>query len=257
MAEKHKIKSDRKLLEELLGLFYPSLAFWRTFEARLLQRLDYPSPVLDLGCGRGLFTKVIFKKIEVGLDNGTKDLAAARKINLYEQVHLASAEKIPYKADFFGTVLANCVMEHTHKPEKIVAEIIRVLKKGGIFILTVPASAFSLMLLFKNKRYVTGRNAYLAHYNLFSCKKWRAILTKYGFETIRTEGYLDKKTIKFWDLIEFIKSPFLWGKSPVLKLWEITPKIIWQKLLTRPLLYFLKRKSVGPSTAYLLVARKK
>ena len=115
MAQKQKRKKGKELLNELLGVFCFSIAFWRTFEAELLQKLDYPPPVLDLGCGQGLFSQVIFKKIEVGLDNNKKELKIAKGLNLYEKIHCCSAKNIPYPKSYFGTVLEfkNCRMEST------------------------------------------------------------------------------------------------------------------------------------------------
>lgn len=256
MTQKQARKKAKELLKELLGLFWPSLALWRTFEAELLQKIDYSPPVLDLGCGQGFFSKVIFKKIDVGLDNCRQDLKIARRLGIYERLVCCSARNIPYPKNYFRTVLANCVMEHIPRPEGIISEISRVLKKGGRFIFTVPSTQFSSMLLFKNKHYIAFRNNSLKHFNLYSVAQWEEILNSFNLKLEKRIKYLDDLTLFAWELMNLVTVPSLWGKCPALKAWEITPKWFWQKLLTRPLSIFLERMPKKKNGANLLIARK-
>ena len=256
MAEKQSKKKPNELLRELLGYYWPSSALWRTYEADLLQKINYPPPVLDIGCGPGFFSKSIFKKVEVGLDNGQEDLKVAEEINLYQKTHCCSAKKIPYPRYYFGTVFANCVLEHIPQPEKVISESARVLKKGGILVFTVPSENFSSMLLSKNKHYIAFRNNSLKHFNLYSVARWKEILNRFNLRLEKRIKYLDEITIKFWDLTEIPGFFSFRGKTLGIKIWEITPKWIWQRLLTKPFTIFLKRKPKKKNGANLLIARK-
>jgi SAM-dependent methyltransferase len=51
---------------------------------------------------------------------------------------VGSAEDIPYPSELFDLVLANNVLEHLESPERVLAEVYRVLKPGGLFIAKTP-----------------------------------------------------------------------------------------------------------------------
>ena len=104
--------------------------------------------VLDLGSGGGSLTYLLAKagaKVtgaeydELGLEYAKKNLAemnAQNKLD-YSFVH-ASAYKLPFEKEYFDTVVHCEVIEHLAEPEKMLAEVLRVLKPGGKFILTTP-----------------------------------------------------------------------------------------------------------------------
>ena len=47
-------------------------------------------------------------------------------------------EEIPYENDYFDVVYSKSVIEHFYHPEKLVAQIYRVLKPGGLVITMTP-----------------------------------------------------------------------------------------------------------------------
>ena len=51
---------------------------------------------------------------------------------------LGDAHKIPFKTESFDCVICNAVLEHIEKPNKILAEINRILKPGGLLWVSVP-----------------------------------------------------------------------------------------------------------------------
>lgn len=51
---------------------------------------------------------------------------------------VADAHNIPYQSNTFDSVICNAVLEHVHDPEKVVKEMIRVLKPGGFLYAEVP-----------------------------------------------------------------------------------------------------------------------
>lgn len=85
-----------------------------------------------------------------------------------------SAEKIPFKAVQFDSLMAGELIEHLHHPEKFVKEARRVLKKGGTVIITTP-----------NRKSLINRltRAYHAplHFSLFSIPELTGLLEKNGF----------------------------------------------------------------------------
>lgn len=85
-----------------------------------------------------------------------------------------SAEKIPFDSGFFDSVLAGELIEHLHAPDLFVKETNRVLKKGGILILTTP-NRLSLI-----NRLTRAYHAPL-HFSLFSIPELKQLLEKDGF----------------------------------------------------------------------------
>ena len=85
--------------------FAPSDVFLRATEAYIWSKQKIKSPVLDIGCGDGRISKLLFqgrKKIDVGLDVDSQEVKNARKTRLYKKVVLANASKLPFKDKNFN-----------------------------------------------------------------------------------------------------------------------------------------------------------
>jgi len=68
-------------------------------------------------------------------------------------------DPLPYQDNTFDVVFCTEVVEHTFNPIHIIREVNRVLKKGGIFIFSVPnVAAWQKRLLL-----LVGRNIYYAY----------------------------------------------------------------------------------------------
>jgi ubiquinone/menaquinone biosynthesis C-methylase UbiE len=101
--------------------------------------------ILDIGCGcYPLFLTIINFAEKYGLDKNIEPSVANKMekqgivlINHY----IEKEEKLPFKENFFDVVTMLAVFEHII-PENLVKlhkEIYRVLKQGGIYIITTPA----------------------------------------------------------------------------------------------------------------------
>ncbi|HRP59318.1 MAG TPA: class I SAM-dependent methyltransferase, partial [Vicingus sp.] len=98
--------------------------------------------VLEIGCGQGFFSSVLAKKKNttvVGIDLSKSDIEVAK--GRYPQIDFKymNAEKLKFQDKSFNEVYALDVLEHVDNLEKVVSEVSRVLKKGGIFHINVPA----------------------------------------------------------------------------------------------------------------------
>ncbi|MBN1995827.1 MAG: class I SAM-dependent methyltransferase [Anaerolineae bacterium] len=138
------------ILDELLIDYYrhPSLAIWRAVEIRVLRKLDWPSPILDVGCGSGLFASKIGPDFKAGFDMSGIMLREARQSQTYGYLAQADAVSFPYPDNSFACVFSNCVLEHIPAIETVFAEAARVLAPGGKFIFTVPSEKFTDWLFF-------------------------------------------------------------------------------------------------------------
>lgn len=127
-----------------------SLAFVRAVECRLLAKYKMPSPILDIGCGDGVFAKIFFSATQkvYGLDMNLKEIELARKSGAYHKVKIGDALDMPFKDNFFNTVFTNSVLEHTYSLHLSLKETARVLKTGGKLYVTIPSDRFTKELFF-------------------------------------------------------------------------------------------------------------
>lgn len=117
--------------------------------------------VLDCGCGEGHITGAIqraFPGAEVsGLDCSSS--AIARAVGRHPAIDfiVADAYHPPYARDYFDAVVCNNLWEHVPDPLRLLGAVARVLKPGGIVVLSTP-SRYRLQNLL---RVVRGRPAVL------------------------------------------------------------------------------------------------
>lgn len=97
--------------------------------------------VLDLGCGDGL-NMVILREMGapdvIGVDISKKILEVAKKNNPKNKFYHASAEKLPFRSGTFDVVFLDSVFHHLLHYKPALAEIRRVLKKGGYLCFSEP-----------------------------------------------------------------------------------------------------------------------
>jgi len=91
--------------------------------------------VLDVGCGDGFF----LEKLDDALGIELSVIRARRaKKRSGKPVIVGTAEKIPLKSHSFDGVIISEVLEHLINPGQCLAEIVRVMKKEGLAIISIP-----------------------------------------------------------------------------------------------------------------------
>ena len=94
--------------------------------------------VLDVGCGAGFLTNDLgLAHYQVtGVDLSESSLDVAKKYDRSGKVKSlpADAYHLPFESGSFSVVTCMDFLEHVEEPAKVVAEIARVLRPGGLFI---------------------------------------------------------------------------------------------------------------------------
>ncbi|MEW6001530.1 MAG: class I SAM-dependent methyltransferase [Nitrospirota bacterium] len=124
----------------------PYMAYFEAFELKAYQgHVSFPDGlILDLGCGDGTFAQMLkellgFERHVIGVDFDLKRLCAAQRKSVYSQVFRVNIIELPFKEESFDAVFANQVLYYVRpNPGQAIAEIRRILKKGGKLICTVP-----------------------------------------------------------------------------------------------------------------------
>ncbi len=93
---------------------------------RLIMK-NIKKPFLEVGIGTGRFAEKL--GIEFGIDPSAKALQLAESRGI--KVRQAKGEKLPFKAESFGTVFLLFTLCFVEDPEKVLSEVKRVLNKGG------------------------------------------------------------------------------------------------------------------------------
>ncbi|MEI6043831.1 MAG: class I SAM-dependent methyltransferase [Chloroflexota bacterium] len=93
--------------------------------------------VLEVGCGAGRQARTV-KKLRpdlqlYGCDLSQRAITEARSYNDNVEYKIADANRLPYEDDRFEAVMLFDVLEHVPEVERVVGEIARVLKAGGLF----------------------------------------------------------------------------------------------------------------------------
>lgn len=134
--------------------------------------------VLDLGCRDGALTKTYATGNEVvGVDADREALAQAARLGI--ETRWADLDQpLEFPDASFDAVVAGELLEHLRDPERLVAEIRRVLRPGGTFVASVP-NAYRLK---GRLRFLIGRppESDPTHLQMFSAAGVRALLA--GFD---------------------------------------------------------------------------
>src|SRR2546425_2958604 len=131
--------------------------FWRTARAisdwvdlqwsLLIRALEAVAPrahgrLLDVGCGDRQFERIFRPHVDeyFGIEHKSTFNATAASLGPSRPDFLYDGNRLPFGDGSFDTVLSIQVLEHTPHPRRLVAEMARVLKKGGTLILAAPFS---------------------------------------------------------------------------------------------------------------------
>ncbi|MBS1710425.1 MAG: methyltransferase domain-containing protein [Armatimonadetes bacterium] len=98
--------------------------------------------ILDVGCGTGaVLTELGRRGTAVGVDLSHDALSFSKSRGLALLVY-ANAEQLPFADATFDAVVSLDTIEHVPGHEAAAAEVFRVLKPGGVFVMNVPAFAW-------------------------------------------------------------------------------------------------------------------
>ncbi len=113
------------------------------YSKKILEQLEINSErinTLEVGCGGGLLTEEIAKMgfITTGIDPSEQSLNIAvkhaKESNLKIKYEKGTGEDLPFQNNSFDVVFCCDVLEHVRDLPKVISEISRVLKNGGLFI---------------------------------------------------------------------------------------------------------------------------
>jgi SAM-dependent methyltransferase len=243
-----KFRND--YLRRYLALAPAALAVERVVECEILNQQDFTRPILDIGCGDGIFAQILFdEQLDLGVDIDREEIARASATGAYLKLLACPGSGIPVADGAFKTVLSNSVLEHIPDLMPVLREAHRVLADGGTFYVTLPtdrlehnslpARIFAALGLNKLELdYGKFHNRFWRHYNVHSPAGWRALFESIGFSVAAERVYASPNFSSFYDLLMPSAIPSILAKK-LYSRWFLFPAL-------RRSYYVLVDAIVGP-----------
>jgi SAM-dependent methyltransferase len=152
--------------------------------------------VLDVGCGTGrhLLELSRYPADLIGLDMARQDLrimrylftltAKERPIEAEVSMVVGVGERLPFRDELFDDVICTETLEHVPDDRAVVVELLRVLRPGGVLVLSVPDEYSERLLWRLSPRY---RNTPGGHVRIYKREALARLLLENGAEPFAVE----------------------------------------------------------------------
>lgn len=187
------------------------------------------SPVLDVGCGDGFFTRTVFGTLDQGLDVKESRIGESRRDGGYKEVIEYDGQAFPFENNTFATIVSNCVLEHIFNIDEVISEMHRVLAPGGKILVSVMARPWEDHLfgaLFLGNSYRSYMRAKQVHVNMMTDDEWRRKFTSVGLRVNDSIGYLTPSQCRMVDIAHYLSIPSLISYV-LLHRWVLFPSLTW------------------------------
>lgn len=227
---------ERDFLRAYMAVAPLALAFERTLECQLYAERRIEPPILDIGCGEGLFAKILFaEKVDTGVDPNPRELERARELDTYQELIQCGGASIPKPDCSYRTIFSNSVLEHIPDLEPVLREAHRLLLPGGRFYFTVPLDKFdqysaparllhAIGLTSLSARYRRFYNRFWKHYHYYPLERWIELAKEAGFEVVEAFPYGSRRVCLVNDLLAPLAFPRLVLKK-ITNRWVLFPRL--------------------------------
>lgn len=180
-----------------------------------------PKNIVDLGCADGRMLDSIHQHYPeaycIGIEYSQELVDFSKEMFSGIEVVKGDVQSLELENDNFDVAIATAVIEHVPEPSKMIREVKRILKPGGIVILTCPAPfweklASMLGYLEKDK-----------HYMVMNLKQLSNLVVQAGFTLVK-----DKKF-----MLPLIGMPFEAFIEKLLRLFPLDVFMVNQLLVAR------------------------
>lgn len=153
---------------------------------------------LDIGCGDGGISIAFARKgaIVTGIDCDQNRIKRARiwarEHGVTVDFRVEDGERVRFGAGSFDLVICNAVIEHVHDPLKLVEEMSRMLKAGGLLFLDTPNKHSVVQLISDTHFGLFGISMLPRTLAEFYVVRVRKKHNRYPVDELRTYGFLKK-----------------------------------------------------------------
>lgn len=155
---------------------------------KIWPHIKWQGTLVDFGCD---FEMTLIQKVKrqmkqvIGIDIVSQPKS-------FENVRILPADlekKTPLAAETADTVTMLAVLEHLPHPDRAVKEAYRVLKPGGVFLVTVPSGRIETILPILAKLKLVRAEMIDQHENYFSHDHLCRLATQAGFSQVQVESW--------------------------------------------------------------------
>lgn len=244
------VRFNDDFLERYLLQVPVPLALERAVECRILADQTFERPILDLGCGDGIFAEVLFAEpIETGVDPLQYELDIAKTKRIYDELICCYGNEIPKPDSSYATVFSNSVLEHIPDLDPVLAELNRVLQPGGVLYVTIPTHRFErytignmvLSAVGAKKLAAKWRGMFKRFWNLYNVdepSRWKQRFEAAGFTVENSFEYEPPSLYLLKEVLMPFSVPGAIAKK-VKNRWVILPPVL-RKIVTRPIAWIGK-----------------
>jgi ubiquinone/menaquinone biosynthesis C-methylase UbiE len=213
-----KTKEDYNLIAEE----FSSSRYSAWSELNLFSKyINEGDKVLDLGCGNGRLLELFKTKdiIYTGVDNSEKLIEIAKKRNPEADFFVTESLNLPFQDNYFDKIFCIAVLHHIPSVDfrrQFIKEAKRVLRPGGIFVITVwnlwpkfdsfkKIIKFSILkILGKTKLdfkdiFVPWQNKVDRYIHCFTKRELDKLIREVGFR-VKEEGIFKRKETKNYNI---------------------------------------------------------
>lgn len=181
-----------------------------------------PLRLLDVGCGKGkLILYARSPHVEfTGIDMSGANLEDARRAGYQHTKQGNVNERLPFPDESFDIVLCHHVLEHLLAPERLIEEMRRVLRPGGILIGGVPMHTWwvrllriSVVPLVLPRARRAAAIANFGHVQFFTLPSFLALFREFQIEDVRGFKFFSAaRYLPFENWHWFYRINIWWGK---------------------------------------------
>jgi ubiquinone/menaquinone biosynthesis C-methylase UbiE len=205
--------------------------------------------MLDVGCGEG---RHIFGVMQdhplmkcIGIDMDKASLNKAEEgyeyfksiSNAGAEFFIGSAYSLPFESDSFDLIVCSEVLEHLHEYNDAIKEIHRVLKPGGKFYASVPASWPEKICWYLSKEY---QNQPGGHLRIFNQNDLVDEIEGEGFKFLSSERFHSIHSPYWW------LRCFFWNSQDANFLVKLYKKLLERHILKKPIILNQIDKLLNP-----------
>ena len=167
------------------------------FSSQIVSLVPAGSKVLDIGCGSGALAAELLKKncSTTGIDLSSEALSYADEYcekTICGNIEHTSSIMDLIKPESFDVITAGDVLEHMIDPWSVVDKLKPLLRDGGLFISSIPNSAFisqRLKFFFGSITYQEGGGIMdIGHLRMFSFNTAKHLFEEAGYKIVAHKG---------------------------------------------------------------------
>jgi SAM-dependent methyltransferase len=211
-----------------------ALALRECVRLRAVRSIDLPEPILDVGCGDGVFARLAYPDRHVwGIDVNPSEVRRAQSTATYQTLVCGSICDADLPRGYFRSAIANCSLEHVPEIDRALVNIRRSLAPGAPFVLIVPTPDWTRHLAVPTalerlglgalaRMYGDALDRTFFHVHLYDETKWTAILGEAGFTVDETRPIVSPGAAWAFDALLY-PSLLGWATKKATGRWVLVP----------------------------------